>query len=181
MPTSRKSYQILEALLYRVKEGAVLGAGTPKWAEDVGLLNQKDFSLHRPADAPGTQRWRGNALTKTPHRLLLFVERRTSSLHAELSWGAPDAFVLQVPGRAACYVSVCPGRPDGTRSSLYHYFLSIPGDPQGVRQLLFSNPRNTGRPLIISFLDCSREAVSEVSGFKVVDLPREAAQGMIRL
>ena len=56
MPTSRKSYQLLEALLYRVKEGAVLGAGTHKLAEDLGLLNQKDVSLHRPADAPGTQR-----------------------------------------------------------------------------------------------------------------------------
>lgn len=76
MPTSRKSYQLLEALLYRVKEGAVLGAGTHKLAEDLGLLNQKDVSLHRPADAPGTQRWHGNALTKTPPRLLLFLERR---------------------------------------------------------------------------------------------------------
>ena len=51
------------------------------------------------------------------------------SLHAELSWGAPDAFVPQVPGRAASHVSVCLGTPDGTSSSLHHYFLSIPGDP----------------------------------------------------
>nr|XP_008525049.1 PREDICTED: uncharacterized protein LOC103555356 [Equus przewalskii] len=64
-----------EALLYRGKEGAVVGGATPQLAENSSLVGCKDFSQHRPTDDPGPRRWSGSALMETQHSLPLFLER----------------------------------------------------------------------------------------------------------
>lgn len=118
------------------------------------LLNRRDLSFHRPTDVPGTQRqWECTDWDLAQAAAIL--GEKTMSIPqcwAQLGTPTPYTHILQVTGRAASHVSICPGRPGRTSSRIHHYILSITGDPSGGRSDYFSNPQNTGGPLKPSFM-----------------------------
>lgn len=154
------------------QRGSVVGASTPKLAENLSLICRKDFSRHRPSDNLSTQRWCGNALIQTQHRLPLFLKRNMSI--PQCSWYP----VPRVTDRAVSHVSISSGRPGRTSSASIIFFFHPWGPIWGLLDTSLLKPVGLLTP---SFLDNSKEATSDVSNSKLVDLLREAAQGIIKL